>query len=130
MCCRLGNEHPNRLRTSPERQVARLNVTFVHTRPYTCLSHRTSSASSLSSRFPFFPLASRLPFLTRPRMPNRTPFHQTAQALGSPKSTANATSARRTEKSYQPMLCSSCTAPCKSGISQDSCLVYHIPYYT
>src|SRR6266850_2456214 len=56
-CCRLGNEHPDRLRTSPERQVARLNVAFVHARPYTHLSHRASSASSLCSRFPFFPLA-------------------------------------------------------------------------
>src|SRR6266850_6948827 len=71
MCCRLGNEHPDCLHTSPECQVARLNVAFVHTRPYTRLSHHTSSASSLCSRFPFFPLASRLPFLTRPRMPDR-----------------------------------------------------------
>src|SRR6267142_3293937 len=63
-CCRLGNEHPDHLRTSPECQVAHLNVAFVHTWPYTCLSHRTSFASSLCSRFPFFPLASRLPFST------------------------------------------------------------------
>ena len=97
-CCRLRNKHPDRLRTSPECQVAHLNVAFVHARPYTRLSHRTSSASSLCSRFPFFPLTSRLPFSTQPRTPDRTPFHQTAQALRSPKSTADATSACHTEK--------------------------------
>jgi len=116
MSCRLENEHPNHLRTSPERQVARLNVAFVHARPYTRLSHHTSSASSLCSHFPFFPLASRLPFSTRPRTPNHTPFHQTAQALGSPKLTADATSAHRTEKATD-RCCVHCARPLASRAS-------------
>jgi len=80
--CRLGTEHHDRLRTSPEPELAHPRVVSVHVR----LPPRPPRPPQ-----PFFPLTSGLLLDSTQTLPDRTPFHQQPRPSKQQASPADAT---------------------------------------